>query len=247
MTHNWFGTTVMAAALAGAVVLAADEQQPAQGAGGAQDHVAALKQTMQQGLSKVRQYEWIETTVISLKGEEKSRKQNRCYYGADGKVQKVPVGEAPAAEQGGGGGGRRGGRMAQRIVENKKDEMQEYMASAAALIHEYVPPSPEQIQAAKDAGRIAVNPQPGGLVRLVISEYLQKGDSVTIDLNPAASQLTGLAVNTYLEKPEDVVTLAVKMNALPDGAIYAAETTLDAKAKNIRVVIQNSGHKPVSR
>ena len=245
--HNRFGTTVMVAALAGVVVFSAEGQQPAQRAGGAQDHVAAFKQTMQQGMAKIRQYEWIETTIISLKGEEKARKQNRCYYGADGKVQKIPMGDAPAAEQGGGGGGRRGGRMAQRVVENKKDEMQEYMASAAALIHKYVPPSPNDIQAAKDAGRIAVNPQPGGLVRLVISEYLQKGDSVTIDLNPAASQLTGLGVNTYLEKPEDAVTLAVKMNALPDGAIYAAETALDAKAKNIGVVIQNSGHKPVSR
>jgi hypothetical protein len=43
------------------------------------------------------------------------------------------------------------------------------------------------------------------------------------------------------------VTLAVQMNALPDGAIYAAQTTLDAKAKNITVVIQNSGHRPVAR
>ena len=39
-----------------------------------------------------------------MKGEEKARKQNRCYYGADGKVQKTPIaGDAPqaAAESGG--------------------------------------------------------------------------------------------------------------------------------------------------
>ncbi len=35
------------------------------------------------------------------------------------------------------------------------------------------------------------------------------------------------------------------MSTLPDGAIYAGKTTLEAKAKNILVVIQNSGHKPV--
>jgi hypothetical protein len=248
MTHNWFGTTVVVAALTGAV-LAGAEQQPAQGAAGAQDHVAALKQTMQQGLAGIRAYEWIETTVISLKGEEKARKQNRCYYGADGKVQKVPVAPAAAAQQGGGGGGggRRGGRIAERVVENKKDDMQEYMERAGALIQQYVPPSPERIQAAKDAGRVVVNPPAGGLVRLVISQYLQAGDSVTFDLNPAANRLSGLGVNTYLDTPEDAVTLAVKMNALPDGAIYAAETTLEATAKNIRVVIQNSGHKPMAK
>ena len=33
----------------------------------------------------------------------------------------------------------------------------------------------------------------------------------------------------------------------PDGALYAAQTTLEAKAKNITVVIQSSGHRPVQR
>jgi hypothetical protein len=29
-------------------------------------------------------------------------------------------------------------------------------------------------------------------------------------------------------------------------ALYAAQATLDAKAKDIQVVIQNAGHRPVS-
>ncbi len=38
-----------------------------------------------------------------------------------------------------------------------------------------------------------------------------------------------------------------QIQAGKDGALYAAQTTLDAKAKNIQVVITNSGHKPVVR
>jgi hypothetical protein len=53
-------------------------------------------------------------------------------------------------------------------------------------------------------------------------------------------------VATYLEKPEDPVTLDVRFGALPDGTTYTAQTTLDAKAKNIRVVIENSGHRPLA-
>ena len=65
--------------------------------------VAALKQNMAESQKRLRQYEWIETTAISLKGEEKSRKQQRVYYGADGKLTKVPMGEPkPAAEPSGG-------------------------------------------------------------------------------------------------------------------------------------------------
>ena len=211
------------------------------------DQVAALKQSLQQGLAQARRYEWIETTVISLKGEEKGRTQKRCYYGADGKVEKVPL-EQPAQPSAPPSGGRRGrsGRLKQQIVDKKKDEMKDYMERAAALIHKYVPPAAAQIQAAKDAGHVTVTPQPDGAVRLLISQYLQPGDSMAIDLNRAANTLNGLTVNTWLDKPEETVALAVRMATLPDGALYAAETTLDAKAKHITVVIQNSGHRKVT-
>ena len=250
MMWKQISALVIAAAAIGVGAGLQAQQPPAQAAaGGAPDKVAALKQTMQQGMAAARNYEWVETTTISLKGEEKSKKQSRCYYGADGKVQKVSLDAAPAAapEQGGRGGRRGGGRVKENIVENKKDEMKEYMEKAAALIHAYVPPDPAKIQAAKEAGRIAMNPQAGGKVQLVISQYLQPGDSVTLDVDAAANRLTGLGVNTYLDKPDEAVTLAVQMNALPDGATYAAQTTLDVKAKHITVVIQNAGHRPVAK
>ena len=70
------------------------------GGAAAQERIAALKQSLAQSQQRLRQYEWIETTVVSLKGEEKSRKVLRCYYGADGKIEKLPVSspaDAPAA------------------------------------------------------------------------------------------------------------------------------------------------------
>src|SRR3954468_4379534 len=89
------------------------------------DQVSAVKQSLQQGLAKARQYEWIETTIISLKGEEKARTQKRCYYGADGKVQKVSLDQPakPAEPSTGGGRGGRGARVKQHVVEKKKDEI----------------------------------------------------------------------------------------------------------------------------
>jgi hypothetical protein len=196
-----------------------------------------------------RKYEWVETTIISLKGEEKARKQNRCYYGADGKVQKTSIDQPqqPAQEQGDRGGRRGGGRLKEKVVENKKDEMKEYMEKAAGLIHQYVPPNPQLIQAAKDAGRVAIDPQAGGKVHLVISQYLKAGDSLTIDMDPVANKILALGVSSYLDTKDDVVTLAVQMASLPDGAIYVGQTTLEAKAKNISVVIRNTGHRPVQQ
>jgi len=211
--------------------------------------VASLKQNLGESQRRLRQYEWIETTAISLKGEEKSRKQQRVYYGADGKLTKVPMGEAPPAQGGGdGGGGRRGsGRAKQRIVENKVDDMKEYMEKAANLIHLYVPPTAENIQKAKDAGKMTVKPPQQGRVRVEFPDFIQPSDLMAIEVDAKALLLSALSVATYLEKPEDTVTLNVKFGSLSDGTGYTAQTTLDAKAKNIRVVVENSGHRPLAR
>ena len=208
--------------------------------------VAALKQNLAESQKRLRQYEWIETTVISLKGEEKSRKQQRVYYGADGKLTKLPMGEPPP-QAASGGGGRRGGRVKERVVENKKGEMQEYMEKAATLIHQYVPPSPERIQKAKDAGNVKLLPQPDGKARVELRNFVQPSDVLAIDVDSTAATLTALSVATYLEKKEDAVTLAVGFGTLADATNYVARTTLEATAKNIRVVVENSGHHPLAR
>ena len=246
MTSKQLSLATVAALLFGAVPILRAQQPAATAAGGAGDTVAALKQSLQQGQALIRQYEWVETTIISLKGEEKARKQNRVYYGADGKLQKTPIGEAaPPKQQASGGRGR--GKVKAQVVENKKEDMQDYMQKAVALVHQYVPPKPEQIQGAKDAGRIATNPQGEGRVRLEITQYLQPGDRLAVDVDAAAGRLLALNVDTYLEKKDDAVTLAVQMATLPDGALYAAQTTFEAKAKNIRVVVQNSGYRPIAK
>jgi hypothetical protein len=211
--------------------------------------VAALKQSLAEGQAKLRQYEWIETTTISLKGDEKSRTQLRCYYGADGKLQKLPVEGAPAAapapEAGGRGG--RGGRVKKQVIENKKDDMKDYMEKAGTLIHKYVPPDPAAIQKVKDAKKLTVTPADGGRVRLDLNDYLQPGDKLSVIINAATNTMAGLSVATYLDKREDTVTLDVQFGALADGTSYQSQTTLEAKAKNIRVVIQNTGHKPLAQ
>jgi hypothetical protein len=207
--------------------------------------VAALKKNLADGQAALRKYEWVETTVLSLKGEEKSRKQMRCYYGADGKLQKTALDAAPAPAPAPAPSGGRGGRVKGKVVANKKDEMKDYMEKAAALIHKYVPPAPEKIQKVKDAKKLAVTPVDPSKVRLELSDYLQSGDKLTITVNAATNTLAGLSVATYLDKPADTVTLDVQFGALSDGTSYQAQTTFVAAAKNIQVVIQNSGHRPL--
>ena len=208
--------------------------------------VASLKQNLADSQKRLRQYEWIETTAISLKGEEKSRKQQRVYYGADGTLTKTPIGAAPAPKQPQ-QSGRRGGRVKERVVENKKDEMQEYMERAVALIHKYVPPDAAVIQKAKDAGRMQVQPAQAGSVRAEFKDFVQPGDAMGIGVDVKALLLSALTVSTYLDKKEEAVTLDVRFGTLPDGTSYTARTTLNATAKNIQVVLENTSHRPIAR
>ena len=117
------------------------------------------------------------------------------------------------------------------------------MEKAAGLIQQYVPPNPAQTQQAKDKGNMKVLPQPEGKVRVEFPNYIQPSDLLAIDLDAKAALLSALSVQTYLEKPEDAVTLNVQFGKLTDCKSYTRQTTLDAKAKNIRVVVENSGHR----
>jgi hypothetical protein len=213
-----------------------------------QERVAALKQSLQESQAQIRKFEWIETTVISLKGEEKARTQKRVYYGADGTLEKLAMGNAaPAAPQPAAGRGGRGGRVKAKVVESKKDEMKEYMERATALIHQYVPPKPADIQRAKDGGKMTVTPAGDGRVRLDFPDYLKPGDRLSIEIDGAKNRLLGVHVTSYLDKAEDAVELTARLGALNDGTGYTAQTTLDAAAKKIRVVIDNAGHRPLAR
>jgi len=234
------GLAFVAGAIFACTCVFGDAPISAQAPSAVEQRVAALKQSIAESHARLRRYEWIETTIISVKGEEKDRKEQRCYYGADGKVQKVLLSDEKAAAPS-------GGRLKKKIVANKTSEMKDYMESAATLIHRYVPPDPTDIDSAKKREKVAIKPGQGGRVRLEFTDYIQPGDVMDVDVDATANALVGVNVNSYVDKPDDAVTLAVGFAALPDGASYNPQITLDAKSKNITVTIQNSGHRPVSQ
>ena len=228
----------MIALLSLCLVLPASAQQPPDAAAGKKDHAAAVKESLQRSMAALRQYQWVETTVVSMKGEEKSRTQNSCYYGADGKVQKTPVAAPPKDE----GKEKRGVRG--KVVENKKKEISDATKEAIALVKQYVPPDPAKIQAAQAAGKLTVTPpDPQGNVQIVIKDYLKAGDSLTLAANAATDQIGGVTVATFTDKAKDAVGLKVGFGAFADGTVYPAKIQLDVAAQNLAVAIENSGYK----
>jgi hypothetical protein len=232
MVSRITGICMLAAVLtAGGGIAAAQAPQPS-----LQERVAGLKATFAASQAALRQYEWIETTVVSLNGEQKSSKQQRCYYGADGALQKILIEASPppATKPG----------LRGRIIANKKAELTEYMQSAVSLVKSYVPPEPSRMQAVKDAGKVSIQVlEPGKRAQLNFHDYQKPGDNLAIVIDIANNIVSGIGVSSYLDSPSDVVTLNATMGQLNDGTIYTSNITLDASAKSLNVTVQNTGYR----
>lgn len=211
-----------------------------------QEKLAALKQSLAANQAALKKYTWTEVTEISLKGEVKKREQKECHYGPDGKVVKTPIqgGDQAQQQQQSKRGRRRAGPMKQAIVEHKVGEMKDYMERVAVLVHEYVPPDPQRIQAAAAAGKVSIQPQPSeGAATVTISDYLKAGDSVALGFDSNVKKIRSYNVKSYLDDPKnDAVTMAVSFASLPDGTNFAQQTALDVPGKKIQVKVTNSGH-----
>jgi hypothetical protein len=196
---------------------------------GLQEKFAAVQQNIAENKQKLQQYQWTETMQLTLKGDPKPASTNICRYGPDGQVQKTLVGLPPEPS---------GGRMKQRIIAKKKAEMKDYMGEVKGLLSLYVPPDPEKMQQAFQAGKVSLNPA-GGVVNLIFTNYAQPGDRMTLTFDTAAHKVTSLSVNTYMGEEKDAVTLQVQMASLPDGTNYVRQTVLNATAKQLVVNTTN--------
>jgi hypothetical protein len=203
-----------------------------------QEKVAAAKQAAAQNQQALRSYSWVEKTEISLKGEVKSTTVNSCRYGPDGKVQKTQMSEPPPPQQ-----KKRG--LKGKVIAKKTGEMKEDMQAAVALVHQYVPPQPDKIQAAMAAGKITAVPG-AATTALRIADYAKAGDSLVLTLDSASKKLKGINVDTWKESPSDKVTLSVQMQSLPDGTNSAGTVVLAIPSSNIQVRITNSNYQKLA-
>ena len=230
--------TLFHAAVMLCVILPAIAQSGGGLGGELQQKLAAVKQSVAENQQKLHEYQWTETTQLTLKGEAKPPKTEMCQYGPDGKVQKTPQGAPPPPPS--------GGKMKQRIIEKKKEEMQDYMGQVKTLLAKYTPPHAQKMEQAFKSGNASLDPNPAAqTVGLVFKNYAQTGDQMTLSFDTATKKVSGLNVNTYLDDPKDIVTLAVQMASLPDGTNYVQQTVLNATAKQLQVTTTNSNYQKI--
>jgi hypothetical protein len=205
----------------GAVVIVSAMQALAQNSA-VQQKLAEVRQAVAENKQKLSEYQWIETTQITMNGDSRPPSQSLCRYDPDGQVQKTPLGAPPPPPE--------GGRLKQRIVEKKKEEMETYLTDVKDLLAQYTPPDPQKMEQAFKAGKVSLNPA-GSIVSLSFTDYAQRGDRMTLSFDTATRKIVSLNIDTYMGKAKYVVTLQAQMASLPDGTNYVQQTILNATGK----------------
>ncbi len=196
-----------------------------------QEKIVALKQSLAANQQRLLQYKWVETTVVSQKGEEKVRVQKQCYYGSDGKVRKDPL-TAPPSE---GSKSKAPGK-----------EVTAAMDQAAAVVQAYLPPDNKRIQAAKASGGVSISPTGPDSYRLDVRNYAKSGDVLSLGLDTADNVIQTISVKSTLGSTKDAVAMDVTFAWLRDGISYPGTIALNIPGDKIQVIIQNSNYQRVA-
>ncbi|MGZ8822218.1 MAG: hypothetical protein ACXWX1_12960 [Aeromicrobium sp.] len=176
---------------------------------------------------------------MSLKGEVKATKVDRCRYGPDGKVQKTPVVEPPPPEK------KRG--LKGKIVAKKTGEMKEELEAAVALVQQYVPPSPGLMQVVMNAGTASLSQAGPGFLALKFPGYAKQGDALTLTFESAVKTLHKLEVSTWPDEPDNAVQLMVTMRALLDGTSHPSNIVFGMPKRQIEVRITKSNYQKLAQ
>src|SRR5262245_43296114 len=222
---------------AAAIVLVAGSS-PAQQGGVVLEKLQDVKESAAANQQALRQYRWTEMIQVAVNGEVRNNKTMACQYGADGKPACTPMGP-PQQEQEAKG-------IRGRIMEKKKEDMQDYMQQVKAVISMYVPPEATRMENAFRAGNASIVPMPGaGEAALNFKNYAQPGDTMSLDFRMATKKLAGLTVNTYVGDPSAPVSLTVQFAQLPDGTSYPSQVVVNAAAKGIQVTQSNVNYSKI--
>jgi hypothetical protein len=189
---------------------------------------------------KLKQYNHLQKTEVFFKGDLRTTKLARIHYDSvTGEKISEPMETEAAATDPQGGRRRVLGQIKERKIEEKKDEIKEYVERLTGLMSQYLPPNSDRIKAAMS--RALITPPADGVAKVTLPDYLKAGDKMTLTLDSTSKTLTQILVNSMLDS--DPVSFEVNFNKLPDGTNYPSLTSIDSPAKELRIQVSTSDYR----
>lgn len=197
-----------------------------------QQKVAEIKQYLSLNKQAIALYTWQESQTTSVKGEVKKEELFQVQMGPNGQPQKTALDPDQSS------GGRRHG-----IKHRIEEDYEKYGQQIAALAQSYAQPDPGKLQQMFDQGNVMLGSAGApNEVKVVISGYLKRGDSVTIIFNKAQEAIQSLQIASYLNDPSDAVKISAQYAQLPNGPNHIASMIVDGVSKQLTVQQQNSNY-----
>jgi hypothetical protein len=184
----------------------------------------ALAGGMAANAKLLRQYTYKQRTEIKFKGEGRLVRIHQVHFDANGKPEMTLVSQT--------GGGSQPSGIAKAIIEKKKQELEEYGKRITALVDNYFPIDPQKMAAALQKAELGGT---GNTVSLVIHNYFEPGDAMSVIVDPINKKLQKFELKTLLEK--DPVTVTADMNTIPKGPVYPSFIKVKAPAKDLEIDI----------
>jgi hypothetical protein len=184
----------------------------------------ALASGMAANAKLLQQYSYKQRTEIKFKGEGRFVRINQVHFDTNGKPQMTLVSQT-------GGDGQAPG-FAKAIIEQKKKELQEYGGRITALVDNYFPIDPQKMAAALQKAELGGS---GDSVSLVVRNYFEPGDVMSVVVDPINKKLRKFELKTLLDK--DPVTVNADMNTIPKGPVYPSFIKVKAPAKDLEIDI----------
>jgi hypothetical protein len=203
-----------------------------------QERVAEIKQSMAMNKEELAQYTWEEQQTISIKGEVKKQKEFQVQIGPDGKPQKTEIG---APDQSSDEGRKHG--LKHRIVEEKKEEFEDYAKQIADLAQSYMQQDPAILQQLFQQGNVLLGSAGApGEYQIVVHNYVKQGDSITIIFSKPQRAVQSIQISSFLNDPSDAVNITAKFARIPYGPNHASDVLVNGVSKQLTVEIQNSNY-----
>jgi hypothetical protein len=176
---------------------------------------------MSANAKQLRQYSFKQRTEIYVAGDLKNAKLDDVHYSTSGERISIPLNEQkPPAES-----HRRGlgARLVAKKIEEKKEEMKDYVERLMALSSRYLSPEPGKLQAAMANAEITTG---GGndQLRITLNHYVKHGDRMTMSFNAATKKPTRTEVHTTLD--DGPVAIVLTYDEIHDGPTYPVKASV---------------------
>lgn len=199
-----------------------------------------MAEKMAENGKKLKQYNYLQKTEVFFKGDLRTTKMARVHHDSvTGEKISEPMETAAAETQPDTGRRRMLGQIKERKIEEKKDEMKEYIERLTGLMSQYLPPNSDRVKAAMP--HALITPPADGVAKVTFPDYMKSGDKMILSVDPATKALNEVLVNSSLD--DDPVSFQVKFNKLPDGTNYPSLTTIDSPAKQLRIQVSTSDYR----